>query len=52
MNLRKTPQGQASVEYVLTLTVVFIAFAGASMIFSKQVDHYLSFLLDIITLPF
>ena len=52
MNHRKTPRGQASVEYVLILTVVFIAFAGVSAIFSRQIAHYLSFLLDIITSPF
>ncbi len=44
--------GQASVEYLLTLTAVFIAFAGASVFFSKQVDRYLSFLFEMITLPF
>jgi len=44
--------GQAAVEYLLTLTVVFIAFAGVSVLFSNQVDHYLSLLFDMIVLPF
>jgi uncharacterized protein (UPF0333 family) len=47
-----TNNGQTSVEYLLTLSVIFIAFAGASAIFSNQVNRYLSFLLDLITLPF
>jgi len=44
--------GQAAVEYLLTLTAVFIAFAGVSVLFSNQVDHYLSLLFDMIVLPF
>jgi hypothetical protein len=44
--------GQAAVEYLLTLTAVFIAFAGVSILFSNQVDHYLSLLFDLIVLPF
>ncbi|HJT23063.1 MAG TPA: hypothetical protein VJ873_00690 [bacterium] len=44
--------GQAAVEYLLTLTVVFIAFAGVSVLFSKQVNHYLSLLFEMIVLPF
>jgi uncharacterized protein (UPF0333 family) len=47
-----TNNGQTSVEYLLTLSVVFIAFAGASVLFSNQINRYLSFLLDVITLPF
>ena len=45
-------KGQAAVEYLLTLTGVFIAFAGVSILFSKQVDHYLSILFNLIVLPF
>lgn len=44
--------GQASVEYLLTLTGVLIAFGGASILFNHQVNRYLSFLYDLITLPF
>lgn len=44
--------GQAAVEYLLTLTAVFIAFAGVSLLFSNQVNHYLSLLFDLIVLPF
>ena len=44
--------GQAATEYLLTLTVVFIAFAGVAVLFSDQVDHYLSLLFDMIQLPF
>jgi uncharacterized protein (UPF0333 family) len=44
--------GQASVEYLLTLAAVFIAFAGVSVFFSNQVNHYLSLLFDMIVLPF
>jgi Flp pilus assembly pilin Flp len=49
---RMDASGQAAVEYLLTLTVVFIAFAGVSVLFSNQVDHYLSLLFDMIVLPF
>ena len=45
-------KGQASTEYLLTLAAVFIAFAGAALLFSNQVDRYLSLLFDLITLPF
>ena len=45
-------KGQAAVETLLTLTGVFIAFAGVSILFSKQVDHYLSILFNLIVLPF
>lgn len=44
--------GQAAVEYLLTLTVVFLAFTGVSVLFSNQVNHYLSLLFKMITLPF
>ncbi len=44
--------GQAAVEYLLTLTSVFIAFAGVTILFSNQVNHYLSLLFDMIVLPF
>lgn len=44
--------GQAAVEYLLTLTVVLIAFAGVSVLFSNQVNRYLSLLFDMIVLPF
>jgi hypothetical protein len=44
--------GQAAVEYLLTLTAVFIAFAGVTILFSKQVNHYLSLLFNMIVLPF
>jgi hypothetical protein len=49
---QKTASGQAAIEYLLTLTIVFIGFAGVSLLFSKQVDHYLSLLFDLIVLPF
>lgn len=45
-------KGQAAVEYLLTLSGVFIAFAGVAVLFSKQVDHYLSTLFAMIVLPF
>ena len=51
-NNKLNPKGQAAVEYLLTLTGVFIAFAGVAVLFSKQVDHYLSALFDMIVLPF
>jgi hypothetical protein len=44
--------GQAVVEYLLTLTAVFIAFSGVTFLFSRQVNNYLSLLLDMIVLPF
>ena len=44
--------GQAAVEYLLTLTVVFIAFGGVTVIFSGQVSRYLSLLFKMIQLPF
>ena len=44
--------GQASVEYLLTLTAVFIAFTGVTVLFSDQVGRYLSLLFDVIQLPF
>jgi Flp pilus assembly pilin Flp len=44
--------GQAAVEYLLTLTAVFLAFAGVSTLFSKQIGQYLSFLFDLIQMPF
>jgi len=44
--------GQASTEYLLTLSAVFIAFSGAAILFSGQVDHYLSLLFRVIVLPF
>lgn len=43
--------GQAAVEYVLLVTVVLSAFAGVAVLFSNQVDHYLSLLFDVIVLP-
>jgi hypothetical protein len=49
---RLNDSGQAAVEYLLTITAVFIAFAGVSILFSNQVDHYLSRLFDMIVLPF
>lgn len=49
---RQTASGQATVEYLLTLTAVFAAFAGVSVLFSSQVNHYLSLLFDSIVLPF
>jgi hypothetical protein len=52
MENKLNDSGQAAVEYLLTLTMVFIAFAGASMLFSNQVNHYLSLLFDMIVLPF
>ena len=45
-------KGQAAVEYLLTLSGVFIAFVGVAILFSKQVDHYLSTLFTMIVLPF
>lgn len=50
--LRFNASGQAAVEYLLTLAAVFAAFAGVSVLFSRQVGHYLSLLFDIIVLPF
>jgi hypothetical protein len=52
MQSKLNASGQASVEYLLTLTAVFIAFAGVSIFFSDQVNHYLSLLFDLIALPF
>jgi len=45
-------KGQASAEYLLTLAAVFIVFAGVPFLFTNQVNRYLSFLFDLITLPF
>ncbi|HVZ80580.1 MAG TPA: hypothetical protein VHE12_07250 [bacterium] len=45
-------QGQAAVEYLLILSGVFIAFAGVAVLFSKQVDQFLSILFNMIVLPF
>lgn len=44
--------GQAAAEYLLTLTAVFLAFAGVSVLFSEQVNNYLSLLFKMIVLPF
>jgi hypothetical protein len=44
--------GQAAVEYLLALAALFIAFSGTAILFSKQVNHYLSLLFDLIVLPF
>ena len=52
MKSKLNTSGQAAVEYLLTLTVVFIAFAGVSILFANQVNHYLSWLFDLIVLPF
>ncbi len=52
MKSKLNASGQAAVEYLLTLTAIFIAFAGVSILFSNQVNHYLSLLFDLIILPF
>ncbi len=44
--------GQAAVEYLLTVTAVFIAFSGVALLFSNQVKNYLSLLFNMIVLPF
>ncbi len=46
------PSGQAAAEYLLILTVVFLALAGVSVLFSTQVNHYLSLLVEVVVLPF
>jgi hypothetical protein len=45
-------RGQASVEYLLVLTAVFLAFAGVTALFSRQVHRYIEYLFDVILLPF
>ena len=50
---RKLDQrGQAATEYLLTLTAVFIAFAGVAVAFSDQVSRFLGPLFEMIRLPF
>jgi hypothetical protein len=50
--LRSSLSGQASTEYLLTLTGVFIAFSGVGVLFSKQINAYLALLFQVLTLPF
>lgn len=44
--------GQSTVEYALTLTVVFLSFVGVTTLFSGQLNRYLSQLFDMVKLPF
>ncbi|HET9870154.1 MAG TPA: hypothetical protein VFR02_06650 [bacterium] len=47
-----TPSGQAAVEYLLLLGLVFTVFLGASSLFSKQVQNYLDLLFGTLCPPF
>jgi hypothetical protein len=47
-----SPSGQAAVEYLLTLSVVFAGLAGVSALFWGKIERYLSVLIAMIQLPF
>ncbi len=49
---RQDESGQASAEYLLTLTVIFTAMVGISVFFSAQVDHFLALLFKLTQSPF
>jgi hypothetical protein len=44
--------GQASVEYLLTLSVVLVGMLGIGALFSDQVNRYLSMLFNLVLKPF
>lgn len=44
--------GQASVEYLLTVAAVLLALSGVVGLFSTQVNNYLTMLFKILVLPF
>lgn len=50
-SLRKI-SGQASIEYLLTLVAIFLAMAGVPVLFSSQVDRFLSLLFELIQPPY
>jgi len=45
-------QAQSATEYLLTLVAVLLAFSGVAVLFSNQVNGYLSMLFKVLTLPF
>jgi uncharacterized protein (UPF0333 family) len=44
--------GQASVEYLLTASAILLALSGITVLFSNQINAYLSLLFKVLTLPF
>jgi hypothetical protein len=48
----KNQRGQASTEYLLTITAILLAFSGIAVLFSNQINNYLSLLFQVMTLPF
>jgi hypothetical protein len=50
--IRLNPLAQSATEYLLTLTVILLAFSGVTVLFSNQVSGYLSMLFKILALPF
>jgi hypothetical protein len=44
--------GQAAIEYLLVVAAVFITFTGVTSLFARQVDGYLSLLIETLRLPF
>ncbi|HTA76422.1 MAG TPA: hypothetical protein VK791_04630 [bacterium] len=48
----KNHRGQASTEYLLTITAILLALSGIAVLFSNQINGYLSLLFQVVTLPF
>jgi len=48
----KNYRGQASTEYLLTITAILLAFSGIAVLFSNQINNYLTLLFQVLTLPF
>jgi hypothetical protein len=45
-------RAQSATEYLLTLVAVLLAFSGVAVLFSNQMNNYLSILFKVLTLPF
>jgi hypothetical protein len=43
---------QSATEYLITLAAVLLAFSGVVVLFSNQMNNYLSMLFKVLTLPF
>ncbi len=50
--IRLNVRAQSATEYLLTLAAVLLAFSGAVVLFSNQMNNYLSMLFKVLALPF
>jgi hypothetical protein len=50
--IRLTSHGQSSTEYLLVSAAVLLALSGITVMFSNQINAYLSMLFKVVTLPF